>query len=194
MPPKPVDHTGRRFGRMTAISWAGKRAGRTVWLCRCDCGAEKTVEVRHLVVCVGMSAFPTFMAVMGPRPSKRHSIDRVDNVKGYFCGRCRECRSSNETLNCRWATSKTQGNNRRTNRHVTMNGVTKSVSEWSAQTSLSRACITHRLDRGMSAEEALSAPVLPSHRRAREPLPHDRNLQELADSRIVIAGGKVSVS
>jgi hypothetical protein len=34
------DLTGQRFGALVAVRLAGRRAGKTVWACRCDCGAE----------------------------------------------------------------------------------------------------------------------------------------------------------
>jgi len=35
------DLTGRRFGRLTALSFAGLNENRNaVWKCRCDCGRE----------------------------------------------------------------------------------------------------------------------------------------------------------
>lgn len=45
--------------------------------------------------------FPAFLAEIGPRPSPRYSIDRIDNEKGYEPG------------NMRWATSKQQRANQR---------------------------------------------------------------------------------
>lgn len=43
------DLTGKRFGRWTVISLAGKRIfpnsyGKHLWNCRCDCGTEKIVQ------------------------------------------------------------------------------------------------------------------------------------------------------
>lgn len=43
------DLTGQRFGRFTVIGFAETRSGRAYWLCRCDCGNEKTVRGAHLM-------------------------------------------------------------------------------------------------------------------------------------------------
>lgn len=48
--PKFVDHTGRRYGRLTVISRAHDyRPGMPQWLCRCDCGTEKVVRAQGFV-------------------------------------------------------------------------------------------------------------------------------------------------
>lgn len=69
---------------------------------------------RGITICAGwLDDFANFFAVMGARPSLGHSLDRIDNSGGYFCGRCDECVAQHRLLNCRWATRKEQANNRR---------------------------------------------------------------------------------
>lgn len=46
---KKVNLLGQRFGRLTVISPAESRNGRTYWLCRCDCGKEKSFLASNLV-------------------------------------------------------------------------------------------------------------------------------------------------
>lgn len=44
---KYVDLSGKKFGRWTAISYAGPKDGAT-WLCRCDCGTERVIRATNL--------------------------------------------------------------------------------------------------------------------------------------------------
>jgi len=50
---KPKDNiinlSGRKFGRLTAIEYKGRKNGRTRWLCRCDCGKEVVVGYSNLM-------------------------------------------------------------------------------------------------------------------------------------------------
>jgi hypothetical protein len=43
-----LDIAGQRFGRLTVIGFAGVKAMRSTWLCRCDCGQEVTVMGKRL--------------------------------------------------------------------------------------------------------------------------------------------------
>lgn len=40
---------GRRFGRLVAMTRAGSRWGKALWLCKCDCGNEKVINSRALI-------------------------------------------------------------------------------------------------------------------------------------------------
>lgn len=66
---------------------------------------------RGISVCAAWRAsFSAFFADVGPRPSPKHSVDRINVDGGYEPG------------NVRWATAKEQGRNKRNNVIVTLGG------------------------------------------------------------------------
>ena len=46
---KAIDLSGQRFGRLLVIGRAGTKNGHATWLCKCDCGKEKTIESNELM-------------------------------------------------------------------------------------------------------------------------------------------------
>jgi hypothetical protein len=65
------------------------------------------------------TSFDSFLKHIGPRPSDKHSLDRIDVNGHYWPG------------NVRWATNLEQQNNMRRNLRVTYNGKTLTLPEWS---------------------------------------------------------------
>ncbi len=81
--------------------------------------AYKDYGGRGIKVCDRwMDSFDNFIEDMGFRPGKGYTLDRIDNDGNY------------EPSNCRWATWKTQQNNRRNNRIIEHDGLRMTKSEW----------------------------------------------------------------
>ena len=43
-----IDLTGKTFGRLTVISRSKNKFGRVYWLCKCECGNEKSISGKEL--------------------------------------------------------------------------------------------------------------------------------------------------
>lgn len=127
---------------------------------------------RGIQVCQGWRrSFVAFRDDMGNRPSRKHSIDRIDNERGYDCGHCEDCKARGRPANCRWATSAEQARNKRTTRLLTFNGETLTLTDWANRIGISVPLLHHRLKAGWHIEEALTKPADRSanHRHRRKP-------------------------
>jgi len=94
-----------------------------------------------------IDSFESFYKDMGPKPSPKHTIERIDNTKGYF------------PENCRWATKQEQARNTRQCHLLTFNGETRCLTDWAAHFSLSPNTLTGRLKKGWSIDKALTTPA-----------------------------------
>lgn len=91
-------------------------------------------------------SFTLFLKDVGPRPSDRHSLDRIKNDTGY------------EPKNCRWATRHVQVRNTRRNHYLTADGQTRVLEDWAAILGVHPAAILGRLRRGWSVKQAVLVP------------------------------------
>jgi len=102
---------------------------------------------RGITVCAEWDDFEVFFRDMGPKPSPRHSLDRIDNDGPYA------------PWSCRWATATEQLRNRRTTVRLTHEGQSLTLVQWSAVTGIPYTVLKDRVRYGWSAERALSQPV-----------------------------------
>lgn len=188
---KTKDLSDRRFGKLTVLHRVeNSRHGKAQWLCRCDCGTQKSTLAAVLIrgeakscgctraglarerftkhgqrgtrtyriwvamktrcqnparadfpwyggkgiaVCDRWQKFKPFFADMGECPSADHSIDRIDNSKGY------------SPDNCRWATAKEQVTNSSIPRMLTHDGRTMCLSDWARELGIHGSSLHERL-------------------------------------------------
>lgn len=118
------------------------------------CNQYKDYGGRGIVVCdEWYNSFPAFLNDVGPRPSPKHTIERINNNGNYEPG------------NCRWATQLEQQHNRRSNRLITHNGETKCVAEWAISCGLRYMTLIGRLNRGWTPPHLF---IPPQHAKYRE--------------------------
>lgn len=129
--------------------------------CRCTTNAQYFLYgARGITVCSRWSepngaGFKNFYADLGPRPSPKHSLDRID-VNGNY-----------EPANCRWATIDQQNRNKRVNRFVRVNGEDICATDLARRYSLPTSTVFNRLRKGKPVEKVI-APTVKLHAASRE--------------------------
>lgn len=92
------------------------------------------------------TGFECFIADMGAKPSKSHTLERIDGAREY----CPD--------NCRWATRKEQARNRRSNRVVPYKGQHLLLSDALTASGISESGFYARVKNGWTEQEALETP------------------------------------
>jgi hypothetical protein len=119
---------------------------------------------RGITVCERWKlSFSKFLEDMGRKPSPLHTIDRIDNDRGYGPG------------NCRWATGAEQNRNRCSTLRLS---VDMCAEDWGRALATKASTIEDRLRRGWAPKEALFGA---------------EKTQELADAQIVVTRDGVEV-
>jgi hypothetical protein len=111
---------------------------------------------RGITVCErwrGEEGYGNFIKDMPPRPSPKHSIDRI-NTNGNY-----------EPTNCKWSTAAEQMRNRRNNVLVTINGETKCLKDWSLSSGINAKTLQKRIWSNWPEDQLLSPPNQKFHTR-----------------------------
>lgn len=113
--------------------------------CNVDNNVYKFYGARGITMCKRWkTSFNNFLKDMGRAPSPKHSIDRINNNKGYM------------PSNCRWALPIVQSNNMRSNVWIRLFGRDQTLAQWCAELSMKYKTVYARLKRGWSPEKAFT--------------------------------------
>ena len=104
-------------------------------------------EYDHVDIDPSWDEFENFLRDMGKKPSPLHTLDRIDNDKGYG------------PENCRWATRSEQTWNRRVCIKLVVDGVEHNLLEWSNISGIRHRVIYKRLGYGWDPRDAIFCPV-----------------------------------
>lgn len=111
-----IGKTTGRTSKLEYTSWRGM-------ITRCtipDDNRYHAYGAKGIKVCDRwLESFENFLEDMGSKPTPKHSIDRIENNKGYY------------KENCRWATPKEQANNKRNNIKVNHKGTIVTLMQFS---------------------------------------------------------------
>ena len=116
---------------------------------RARCSAPCLAEIRNyqrkgITVSKEWDSFQQFYLDMGPKPTSKHSIERLDNSKGY------------NKSNCIWADDVTQARNTSKVKTFTANGITGCVPELAEHFNINSNAIHKNMQRGLTADEAVT--------------------------------------
>jgi len=109
--------------------------------CKPDSPHRAAYADRGIAVCDEWMDFETFKRDMGLPPTDTHTVDRIDNDKGYY------------KENCRWATQSQQCRNQRSNHIVQYRGQKMTIAELAERLGERQNTIYYKLKRGWTMRE-----------------------------------------
>lgn len=102
-----------------------------------------------ITICAWWDDFNNFLSDMGPRPSRKHTLDRYPDTKGNY-----------EPSNCRWATKREQVMNRTNTVKVVYKGQEKALDDWCKELGLNYFVMWSRIfNSKFSVEKAFETPI-----------------------------------
>jgi hypothetical protein len=117
---------------------------------RCKCKTNSSYELygaRGITVCDEWKEFlPFYDWAIANRYREGLEIDRIDGNKGYGPD------------NCRWVTPRENGLNKRNNRLITINGETRTLSEWAEISGINYDLLWYRVHAGWTGTDMLKPP------------------------------------
>lgn len=115
---------------------------------------------RGIRICQRWSSPDLFWMDIGPRPSTKHSVGRINNDGNYSCGKCPECAANGWTANCRWETASEQMHNMGRNVWLEWNDQRMIATDWAKTLGVSRQRMQQRIAAGYEGERLFA----PAHR------------------------------
>lgn len=94
-----------------------------------------------------LHSFENFLADMGRKPTKEHSIGRIENDGNYEPG------------NCKWSTKEEQQSNTCVSRLIAYKGKTQTIAQWARESGIKKITLYQRFNRGWTTEKCLNEPI-----------------------------------
>ncbi len=85
-----VDYIGKKIGKLTIVAFVEKRKGHSYYLCKCDCGNEKTLCISNIVT--GNTKSCGCIRKIGTRKTHGLSNTRIHHT---WCGMKQRCYNIN---------------------------------------------------------------------------------------------------
>lgn len=145
-----------KHGESDGINVTSEYHAWTSMIQRCHNPSHKSYDNyggRGIKVCrAWLNSYETFLKDVGRKPSKQHSLNRINNDKGY------------SPVNVRWDDWKTQNRNTRKTTKLSVNGVTKTVLEWAELLKVPYSRLQSRIRLGWPSDKIVSLPKMKPHK------------------------------